>query len=199
MTQSVEFQSLVAIENHDCHATRAALEHTRGPGSPVAKTPYGILCDSLPIGPIVECLRAISQLRGHAGRNSIHAQGLSNRSFGLAFMVITLAFVGVGWLLSGGVSAIGLGVATAFGLIACLLPAALLPLNRFWMQVADRLGIVSNFILLAVVFYLILTPTGLILRLFTKDPLDQGLDPDIKSYLQPVSRQTDASTLQDIF
>ena len=114
-------------------------------------------------------------------------------------MVIALAFVGLGWLLSGGVSAIGLGVAAAFGLTACFFPAALLPLNRLWMQIAYHLGIVSNFILLAAALYLILTPTGLIMRLFTKDPLDQRLDPDIKSYLQPVSRQTDTSTLQDIF
>lgn len=178
---------------------RAALEHSHAPFQLWQNTPYGTLCHSVPTGPRVECRRAIFELRDHTGRNSIQSQRLSNRSFGFAFMVITLAFVGVGWLLSGGVSAIGLGVAAAFGLTACLLPAALLPLNRLWMQVADRLGIVSNFILLAVALYLILTPTGLIMRLFTKDPLNQELDPDIKSYLQPVSRQTDASTLQDIF
>ena len=148
---------------------------------------------------MVERRHAIYDLRDHVGRNRIRAQRLSNRAFGLVFMVITLALVSLGWFLAGGVSVIGLGVATAFGLTACLLPAALLPLNRLWMQIADRLGIVSNFILLAVALYLLLTPTALVMRLFAKDPLDQRLDPDIKSYLQPVPRQTDASTLQDIF
>ena len=137
--------------------------------------------------------------RARAGRINIRAQRLSNRAFGLAFMAIALAFVGLRWWFTSEVSTVGLAVAAVFALAACFLPTALLPLNRLWMQIAARLGVLTNTVVLAVALYLILTPTSLVMRLFTRDLLNTRLNPDVKSYLQPVTRQTEASTLQDIF
>ena len=41
-----------------------------------------------------------------------------------------------------------------------------------WMKFAEVLGLISTTIILSLFFFLILTPVGLVARLFRKDPLD---------------------------
>lgn len=100
----------------------------------------------------------------------------------------------------------GYTMAIAFGIIAALLffrgketyrffcviaafflaGAAFLPspLKFFyipWMKFAFLLGWINTRIILCIVFYLILTPIGLIMRLF-RDPLDRKIDKDALTY-----------------
>ena len=51
-----------------------------------------------------------------------------------------------------------------------------------WMKVAHFIGQIMTTVLLAVVFYLIFTPVGLVLRLMRKDYMDRKLQPEAKSY-----------------
>jgi hypothetical protein len=44
------------------------------------------------------------------------------------------------------------------------------------------IGIVVSFVILAVIYYLVLTPTGLLMRLLGHDPLSRHFDPDARSY-----------------
>ena len=53
-------------------------------------------------------------------------------------------------------------------------PAVLGPVHRVWMAFATALGHVNTRIILTVLFYLVMTPVGLIMRLF-RDPLDRSL------------------------
>jgi len=53
-------------------------------------------------------------------------------------------------------------------------PAVLGPVHRVWMAFATVLGHVNTRIILTVLFYLVMTPIGLIMRLF-RDPLDRSL------------------------
>lgn len=53
-------------------------------------------------------------------------------------------------------------------------PAVLGPVHRVWMAFATVLGHVNTRIILTVLFYLVMTPVGLIMRLF-RDPLDRSL------------------------
>ena len=53
-------------------------------------------------------------------------------------------------------------------------PAILGPVQRAWMAFATVLGHVNTRIILTVLFYLVMTPVGLIMRLF-RDPLDRSL------------------------
>ena len=55
-----------------------------------------------------------------------------------------------------------------------LYPAILGPVQRAWMAFATVLGHINTRIILTVLFYLVMTPVGLILRLF-RDPLDRSL------------------------
>lgn len=57
------------------------------------------------------------------------------------------------------------------GLIA---PAILGPVQRGWMAFAMVLGHINTRIILTVLYYLVMTPVGLVMRLF-RDPLDRSL------------------------
>lgn len=61
-------------------------------------------------------------------------------------------------------------------LIACgsLLPQVLAPIHKGWMWVGHMLGWINTRILLGIVFYGIVTPTGIVIRLIGKDTMRQG-------------------------
>lgn len=53
-------------------------------------------------------------------------------------------------------------------------PALLGPVHRIWMAFATVLGHVNTRIILTLLYYLVVTPIGLVMRLF-RDPLDRSL------------------------
>src|SRR5690349_3307178 len=55
-----------------------------------------------------------------------------------------------------------------------LFPGVLGPVQRGWMAFATALGHVNTRIILTVLFYLVMTPVGFVMRLF-RDPLDRSL------------------------
>jgi hypothetical protein len=68
--------------------------------------------------------------------------------------------------------AIGIGgLLIAFGGI---LPQFLAPIHKGWMWVGQILGWINTRILLSIVFYAMVTPIGLVLRLMGKDTMRQG-------------------------
>jgi hypothetical protein len=96
------------------------------------------------------------------------------RKFGLT-VGLAFAFLGVVSWLRGHVVAPrvlwALGAAlTVPGLIA---PSLLGPVQRTWMALAHALGYVNTRIILSALFYLVVTPIGLMLRLF-RDPLNRA-------------------------
>jgi hypothetical protein len=72
-----------------------------------------------------------------------------------------------------------------FALIALLHPVLLAPLNRLWMKLGVLLGKVVSPVALAVVFYSVLTPVAIMIRVTGKDPLRLKLDPAADSYWIP--------------
>lgn len=56
-------------------------------------------------------------------------------------------------------------------LLALVFPRALVYPNRFWMGLAAVLGFISTRIILAIVFFLLITPIGFVKRMFGWDPL----------------------------
>jgi ABC-type uncharacterized transport system permease subunit len=46
-------------------------------------------------------------------------------------------------------------------------------------------GFVASYVVLALVYFLVLTPIGLAMRLFGRDPLSRKFDPGVKSYWNP--------------
>ncbi|HXH05176.1 MAG TPA: SxtJ family membrane protein, partial [Vicinamibacterales bacterium] len=91
------------------------------------------------------------------------------RRFGLAAAVLlvlaAIALVDGVWVSAAAIPAGLLAVA------AHRRPAALAALYRGWMRVARTAGRVNTIVLLAMVFFVVLTPTGLLLRLVRYDPM----------------------------
>ena len=67
-------------------------------------------------------------------------------------------------------------------LVATFAPAALRPFNRLWTRFGLLLHRVVGPVALAILFFCVVTPTGLLMRLFGKDPLRLRRDPDAASY-----------------
>ncbi len=63
-------------------------------------------------------------------------------------------------------------VAALFALTALLAPDPLAPLYRWWMRLAEALGWFNTRVLLILIFYLVVTPIGLVMRLLRRSPLD---------------------------
>jgi hypothetical protein len=79
--------------------------------------------------------------------------------------------------------AIALGA--AFALVAVVSPKLLRPLNVAWTKFGLLLNTVTSPVLMAVVFYLAVVPTGLVMRAFGKDPLRRKRNPAAASYWIP--------------
>lgn len=69
-----------------------------------------------------------------------------------------------------------------FAIFAAAAPMALLPLYRIWVKFATALAWFNTRLLLALVFYLVITPIGLIMRLLGKDPLERKIDRSAPTY-----------------
>ncbi|MGH9253241.1 MAG: SxtJ family membrane protein [Vicinamibacterales bacterium] len=103
--------------------------------------------------------------------------GPSNRSFGLVFAVV-LALVGFIPVWRGGSIRLWVViVAVAFGTAALVAPALLTPLNRIWLRLGLAMHRIVNPVVMAVLFYLAVTPVGL-LRQALRKGLSTRLRPD---------------------
>jgi len=68
---------------------------------------------------------------------------------------------------------------------AAVYPRALGPVQRVWMKIGNVLGFINTRIILGLLYYVIVTPMGFILRLCGKDPMQRGFDPRAATYRLP--------------
>ena len=94
------------------------------------------------------------------------------RSFGITMGIILLIISGFLFYKENESTQIFLYIACSFIGLGLLLPIILKPVYIVWMTFAVILGWVMTRVILSIVFYLILTPIGLITRLFGEDFLD---------------------------
>jgi len=75
-------------------------------------------------------------------------------------------------------------VAVVVPVIGRIVPAAMRVVFLGMSYAAFPIGFVLSHVILAIVYYLIMTPTGLLMRLFGYDPMTRRFDPDAKTYWQ---------------
>ena len=124
----------------------------------------------------------------------------SERSFGLLMAAVLAMLAGVNGWHDGYLWPWLGGAAVLFVMFGLYLPAALKPLNRLWFKFGLLLHKVVNPIVMGVVFYGAVVPTGLIMRVVRKDPLRLASEPDRASYW--IERQPpgpEAQTMKDQF
>lgn len=95
----------------------------------------------------------------------------SNRSFGLLFFLVFL-IIGI-WPIFNEESyrLWSIVISLCFLCLGIINSNFLTPLNKLWMKFGFLLGKMVTPIIMGIIFFLVVTPTGLILRLFSKDIL----------------------------
>jgi hypothetical protein len=109
-------------------------------------------------------------------------EGSSDRSFGIVFAVVFLIIALLPLLHAGAVRWWSVGVSAAFAVVALTIPSILAVPNRLWMKFGLLLAKIVSPIALGILFYLVFTPIGLVMRMAGKDPLRLKADPNAKSY-----------------
>ena len=86
------------------------------------------------------------------------------------------------------ITQITLPIAALLLLLGILLPRALMYPNRAWAALAEVLSFISTRIILAFVYFVVLTPIGVVKRLFGWDPLNRRAAAS-ESYWRPYSER----------
>ena len=106
----------------------------------------------------------------------------TNRSFGLVFFIVFL-IIGLWPLANGGsVRFWSLIIALIFLFLGILNSKILTPLNVLWSKFGELLGIVIAPIVMGIIFFLVVTPTGLIMKMLGKDLLRNKFQINNESY-----------------
>ena len=121
----------------------------------------------------------------------------SNKSFGILFFVV---FLGLGlWPLTNDNNPnIYLIIISTIFLILGLLNSKLLsPLNSFWIKFGELLGKIIAPVVMVIIYFLILTPISLMVRLFGKDLLGLKFSKQLKTYW--IKRKKDLGSMDKQF
>ena len=106
----------------------------------------------------------------------------SNRNFGIVFFVVFL-ILGLWPLTYGDQIRIWFTIISLVFLILGLIDSKLLtPLNKLWFKFGTILGAIIAPIVMGVVFFLVLTPIGLFMKIMGKDLLSKKYDKKKSTY-----------------
>ena len=105
----------------------------------------------------------------------------SNRNFGIVFFLVFLIIAVYPLTYSGEIIIWSLIVSLVFFILGLINSKILNPLNKIWFKFGIILGKLISPIIMGVIFFFVVTPTGLIMRLFGKDLLNLKSS-NIKSY-----------------
>ncbi|HXF47570.1 MAG TPA: SxtJ family membrane protein [Burkholderiaceae bacterium] len=108
--------------------------------------------------------------------------GSSDRAFGLVFATVFLIIATYPLLFGGPIRLWSLAVCAAFAAAAFLAPGLLAPLNRLWTRFGLLLHRIVSPIVLGIMFFAVITPMGVLMRLLGKDPLRLRFDTQTQSY-----------------
>lgn len=106
----------------------------------------------------------------------------SEKSFGVVFSIVFLIVALYPLINSESLRIWALIVSIIFFLLAFLAPKILVLPNKLWFKFGLLIGSIVAPIVMTLVYFVTVLPTGLIMRLLGKDLLNQKLDKNAKSY-----------------
>ena len=109
----------------------------------------------------------------------------SNRSFGVLFSIVFLLIAFWPILESHSLNDVkiwSLIVSLVFLILAIIKSKILTPFNIVWIKFGNFLGKIIAPIILAILFFLVVTPIGFLLRIFNKDILNLRITKNLKTY-----------------
>ena len=121
----------------------------------------------------------------------------SNRNFGLVFFIVFL-IVSIWPLTYDEPVRIWSAIISSIFLILGLMNSKLLtPLNKLWFKFGMILGAIVSPVVMGVVFFLVVTPIGLIMKIMGKDLLNKKYDKKKRTYW--IKRDTLIGTMKRQF
>ena len=121
----------------------------------------------------------------------------SNRNFGLVFFIVFL-IVSIWPLTYDEPVRIWSAIISSVFLILGLMNSKLLtPLNKLWFKFGMILGAIVSPVVMGVVFFLVVTPIGLIMKIMGKDLLNKKYDKKKRTYW--IKRETLIGTMKRQF
>ena len=120
----------------------------------------------------------------------------SNKSFGIIFFIVFLV-IGLWPLInSADIKIWSILLSLIFLILGAINSKILTPLNRAWFKIGLALGSIISPIIMGLVFFIVLTPTGLIMKLFRKDLLMKKNSKDSSYWIE---RDKDIETMKRQF
>ena len=96
----------------------------------------------------------------------------SNRSFGIVFFILFLLVALYPTINSEGIRMWSIIVSLIFLILGLLDSKILTPLNKVWFKFGILLGRVISPLIMGVIFFFVVTPIGMIMRILGKDVLN---------------------------
>lgn len=115
----------------------------------------------------------------------------SNRSFGIVFFIFFL-IIGLYPLVNNEVIKIWSLIISLFFLVLGLLNSKYLdPLNKIWFKFGIVLGSVISPVVMGLIFFFVVTPIALIMKLFRKDVLNLKFNSNKSYWIKKVDHKSD--------
>ena len=106
----------------------------------------------------------------------------TNRSFGILFFIV-LSSISIWPILSGGELRVwSFIVAIIFLIMGITKSRFLTPLNIAWIKFGELLGVIISPLIMGLVYFLVLLPIGILMRVLGKDLLSLKFNKNIETY-----------------
>ena len=121
----------------------------------------------------------------------------SNRSFGLVFFIVFLVISLWPFIHEGQIRIWSAVISIVFLILGLMNSKLLTPLNRLWFKFGMFLGAIIAPVVMGIIFFLVVTPTGFLMRMMGKDLLRRKYDKSNKSYW--IKRDKSSSSMKQQF
>ena len=121
----------------------------------------------------------------------------SNRNFGLVFFFVFLIVSLLPLLKEEPFRIWSIVISIIFLILGLMNSKLLTPLNKLWFKFGLFLGSIVSPIVMGIVFFLVITPIGFVMKIMGKDLLNKKKDNDKKSYW--INRSKTKSTMKQQF
>ena len=106
----------------------------------------------------------------------------TNRSFGIVFFAVFLLIAIYPLSYNGEIRIWSIVISFIFLILGLLKSKILTPLNKLWFKFGILLGMIFSPLIMGIIFFVIVTPIGLFMRLFGKDVLNLKLKKKKRTY-----------------
>ena len=96
----------------------------------------------------------------------------SNRSFGIVFFTVFLIIATYPLINNGEIRIWSLILSLVFLILGLINSKILYPLNKIWFKFGLLLGKLVSPLIMAIIFFLVVTPIGILMRILNKDLLN---------------------------